>query len=349
MSETPVPAHAREIFHSLTTRVEGTRNPRLEKTRTPDGERKKAALAGMEAAFDFYDARLKSPGPITEEDIKRMQRAIGRPMQVLEGGQKDYRLGRYRVFDAKIGNEPLLPPPAEEVCQLMQSLVGEYQRRSRDTSIDGVYRTAAWLHLMFEAIHPFNDFNGRTGRLIADLHLEQAGLRPVAAWLVDVAANSDGKEAKEKAIGLYFSVLRQSLNLRANRWNEDVNWVEIPGFDDYDDATADVPLSLIGDDYLLPLEIYIRQQSLNNHKVFVGLLEHGKVRPDELAAQQAHAANLGASLNRRRRQYEKLTLVDRQAGGVLLSTCPPREYAKQNPGDPSGHVDFINLCDPKVE
>lgn len=325
------------------------RDPRIERTRTPDEERKKAAFAGMEAAFDFYDSRLRTAAPITEDVIKRMQRVIGRPMQVLEGGQKDYRLGRYRVLDAKIGNEPLLPPPAEEVAPLMQSLVEEYQLRLRDTSIDGAYKTAAWLHLMFEAIHPFNDFNGRTGRLIADLHLEQSGLRPVAAWLVDVVANADGKQAKEKAIGLYFSVLRQSLNLRANRWNADINWVEIPGFEDTDDATADVPLSLIGDNYLLPFEVYIRQQSLLNHKVFVRLLEQRKARPDELATQQAYAVNLEASLNRRRRQYEKLILLDRQAGGVLLSICAPREYAKQNPDDPYGHPDFLSLCDPKVE
>lgn len=349
MSETPIPADARTIFRTLMVGIERMKSPRLEKSRTPDNERKRAALAGMEAAFDFYDARLKTPGPITEDDIKKVQRAVGRPMKVLEGGQTDYRLGRYRVIDAKIGNEPLLPPPAEEVALLMQSLVEEYQRRSRDKSIDGAYRTAAWLHLMFEAIHPFNDFNGRTGRLIADLHLEQSGLRPVAAWLVDVAANADGKQAKEKAIGLYFSVLRQSLNLRANRWDDDINWVEIPGFEDTDDATADVPLSLIGDDYLLPFETYIRQQSLLNHKVFVRLLEQRKARPDELATQQAYVVNLEASLNRRKRQYEKLILLDRQMGGVLLGTCAPREYAKQNPDDPYGHSDFLSLCDAKVE
>ena len=42
-----------------------------------------------------------------------------------------------------------------------------------------IFRREALFHIRFERIHPFNDGNGRTGRIIMNQHLLKAGLAPV--------------------------------------------------------------------------------------------------------------------------------------------------------------------------
>ena len=42
-----------------------------------------------------------------------------------------------------------------------------------------IFKKEAIFHIRFERIHPFNDGNGRTGRIIMNQHLLKAGLAPV--------------------------------------------------------------------------------------------------------------------------------------------------------------------------
>ncbi|MGE4240769.1 MAG: Fic family protein [Ramlibacter sp.] len=63
-------------------------------------------------------------------------------------------------------------PPSAHVPQHMTALLEWFNVHSRRPEIDGLVR-AAIAHLWFEAIHPFEDGNGRIGRALAELALAQ--------------------------------------------------------------------------------------------------------------------------------------------------------------------------------
>jgi Fic family protein len=63
-------------------------------------------------------------------------------------------------------------PPSTEVPVQMRALLEWFNTHSRVPEIDGLVRSAV-LHLWFEAIHPFEDGNGRIGRAVAELALAQ--------------------------------------------------------------------------------------------------------------------------------------------------------------------------------
>ena len=68
-----------------------------------------------------------------------------------------------------------IPPKPNQVNQLMMQLVYEY---NHDDDVDPYLREARF-HIRFERIHPFEDGNGRTGRILVNRGLLQAGLAPV--------------------------------------------------------------------------------------------------------------------------------------------------------------------------
>ncbi len=70
--------------------------------------------------------------------------------------------------------EIIYTPPEGE--QLLRELLADWERYlHEDSEIDPLIRMAI-LHYQFEAIHPFTDGNGRTGRILNILVLIQAGL-----------------------------------------------------------------------------------------------------------------------------------------------------------------------------
>ena len=64
----------------------------------------------------------------------------------------------------------------------IETLLADYEAMKRDMHI---IEAIAEFHLRFEAIHPFIDGNGRTGRLLLNLELLKAGLLPVNIKFAD--------------------------------------------------------------------------------------------------------------------------------------------------------------------
>lgn len=82
--------------------------------------------------------------------------------------------GRYRRIPVRIMGANNVPPEPMFVPEMMETLVREFGK----TKLHPIEK-AVLFHLRFEGIHPFVDGNGRTGRLILNLMLMQAGYPPI--------------------------------------------------------------------------------------------------------------------------------------------------------------------------
>lgn len=95
---------------------------------------------------------------LTEEIIKRLH-------EILKTGTRDsqlswFNVGEYKLRPNVVGGEETTPP--SRVAAKMKKLLSDYNQKER---ID--LRDIIEFHCEFEKIHPFQDGNGRVGRLIA--------------------------------------------------------------------------------------------------------------------------------------------------------------------------------------
>lgn len=72
-----------------------------------------------------------------------------------------------------------VPPPATAVGRLLDDLESLLQYQPDGVMEVSILMRAAIAHAQFEAIHPFLDGNGRTGRLLLPLMLQAAGEPPI--------------------------------------------------------------------------------------------------------------------------------------------------------------------------
>jgi Fic family protein len=85
-----------------------------------------------------------------------------------------FRLTHVYIGDRLSGIEEarFVPPPPEQVPPLMEDLA---TFAARPTATYGPLIDCGVIHYQFEAIHPFEDGNGRLGRLLIPLYLQAAG------------------------------------------------------------------------------------------------------------------------------------------------------------------------------
>jgi Fic family protein len=84
----------------------------------------------------------------------------------------EYRKLPNAIQNSLTGEVIYTPPPADQIADLMA--VWERFQNDASEDIDPLVR-AVLLHYQFEAIHPFPDGNGRTGRILLVLSLVQDG------------------------------------------------------------------------------------------------------------------------------------------------------------------------------
>ncbi|MGH8528843.1 MAG: Fic family protein [Nevskiales bacterium] len=111
---------------------------------------------------------------LTHEDVLRLHAIIAG--EVMDQGEA----GRYRTIRVRVG--AYFPPAPAEVSGLMFELLEWW---SKDSPKLSPVLSSAIVHYQFEAIHPFADGNGRTGRALALWELYRRGFDTHHIFSVD--------------------------------------------------------------------------------------------------------------------------------------------------------------------
>lgn len=122
---------------------------------------------GHRDAFLYVQDLVKNKVPFSEHIIKQIHTLV------LMDRPEDR--GIYRRIPVRIMGAYHMPPDPVLVPEQMEQLIVEFRGNRKLHPIE----RAALFHLKFEGIHPFVDGNGRTGRLILNLMLMQAGYLPI--------------------------------------------------------------------------------------------------------------------------------------------------------------------------
>ncbi len=123
---------------------------------------------GHKDAFHYVQGLVQDKQPLSERVIKQIHSLV-----LMDRPQDK---GVYRRVPVTIMGAMVEPPQPYLIPKQMEQLLQHYAEG--ENALDVVER-AALFHLQFEAIHPFIDGNGRTGRLLLNLALLQAGYPPI--------------------------------------------------------------------------------------------------------------------------------------------------------------------------
>lgn len=128
-------------------------------------------------ALQYVRRLARDPRPLTELDVRNLHRLVVlRSNPDIAGRYADQ--GRFVLTDAgRVG----FPSPAE-----VPALMGAFASWLAAAATGPATAFAA--HRRLVAIHPFNDGNGRTARLLMNLLLLRAGYPPIAIRLEDRVA-----------------------------------------------------------------------------------------------------------------------------------------------------------------
>jgi fido (protein-threonine AMPylation protein) len=122
---------------------------------------------------------------------------------------------RFRSTDVQVGTH--LPPPGHEVAVHIKNFCLDLEERLRHLQgAKSIAALMAWTDWRFQWIHPFKDFNGRTGRILLVALAYKLALPPIDP----AAADEPGKLA-------YFDALRSGdrgdLSPLTNLWLDLLN------------------------------------------------------------------------------------------------------------------------------
>ncbi|MEK7084748.1 MAG: Fic family protein [Patescibacteria group bacterium] len=135
-------------------------------------------IEGITRAWDcIFVYHQKAPLPITPQFLKEVHR-VGFGWIFPDIG------GKFRSVNVTVSDHE--PPKFYTVPQYMEDFCGDLQERFRNLpSIDNqnflhaLIEFLSWAHHRFLWIHPFQDYNGRIGRLLLNMILLNMDLPPI--------------------------------------------------------------------------------------------------------------------------------------------------------------------------
>ena len=116
-------------------------------------------------ALELVFKNLQDNEKFDERFIKKLNEIINRDIKDTEC---------YRTVQVFIQGSEHIPPEPEKVPNLMMYYIYNYNHDEQNT-----FAKIAKYHIDFEKIHPFEDGNGRTGRLLINYELLKNDIPPV--------------------------------------------------------------------------------------------------------------------------------------------------------------------------
>ena len=123
------------------------------------------AVINYKKALDLLFENLNSNIEFDERFIKRINEIINENINNTQ---------RYRTLQVFIRGSEHIPPAPEKIPNLMNYFVYNY-----NNDIQEIFDKISKYHIEFEKIHPFEDGNGRTGRILLNYELLKNNLPPV--------------------------------------------------------------------------------------------------------------------------------------------------------------------------
>jgi Fic family protein len=163
-----------EALQLNSVRASAARRLGLAETAAVKGDaRAEATLDVLQAAVSHWER------PLRDKDLFAWHGALfpmGRSgvARIVTGGWRTHA-EPMQIVTARLGKPDVVhyaAPASADVPRQMRLWIEWFNERSRVPQIDGLVR-AAVTHLWFEAVHPFEDGNGRIGRAVAELALAQ--------------------------------------------------------------------------------------------------------------------------------------------------------------------------------
>jgi Fic family protein len=140
-------------------------------------------------ALDRVEEFAEAQTPITEAFIKELHRIVIVRGRGRRGSKSEYRITECPVVDTVTRAIDYGPPEPGDVPVLMGELV-DWLSSTAAAELSAPIRAAILTH-RFLSIHPFNDGNGRTGRLLATAELWRSGYRMRGFFSFDEYFNAD--------------------------------------------------------------------------------------------------------------------------------------------------------------
>lgn len=137
---------------------------------------------GHKEAFDYVADLARKNEPLSERVIKDIH-------YLVLADKKDDR-GVYRRIPVSIMGAAHEPVQPYLIQPKIETLLSDYA-----AGTEHIVTKLARFHVEFEAIHPFIDGNGRTGRLLVNLELMKAGFPPINIKFADRRAYYDAFDA----------------------------------------------------------------------------------------------------------------------------------------------------------
>ena len=148
----------------------------------------------LESLFEHLQERKE----LDEQFIKNINEIINKNIKDTEG---------YRKVQVFIRGSEYIPPEPEKILNLMMYYIYNYNNCKED-----IFSKIAKYHIDFERIHPFEDGNGRTGRILINYELLKNNLSPIVIE----------KDDRVK----YFELLRNNDSINLAKWLKELSTSE---------------------------------------------------------------------------------------------------------------------------